>query len=639
MIIKGDPHGAPAKLAEHLMNADKNERVELVEIRELIARDLRGALAEIAAVASGTRCTKPLYQANIDPDARFPLTREQWREAVDALEEKLGFTGQPQAVVMHIKNGREHCHVVWSRIRLETMTAVSNSHNYRKHEEAARDLERRFGHERVQGAHAEREGKPRPARTPERADLTELWGSTDSGRAFAVALADRGYVLARGDRRDFVVLDSAGAVHSLVRRIEGVKTAAVRARMADVERASLPTIEQARAQQVKEGATAPARADAGKGKAMKDEEQTRPTEPAKPDHFTATTPDALCSQHVAAAGQVANANAESLLLWERQGRERRAFVEEQEAGLRAWQKASHERDEAGRYANSDITDAKGRYAEALGKDYDVRDPYASLARAAMSEYGAFMKQQQDLTKQIGEAKAPEERRSLELRREIEGWDYLALGYDRGASITRVSTGNMKSEDAQRMNDHAAYCRDMAKERRAERAELEFERREPMDKDRDTAAGKDAERQPAAAQRQQQPAAGVREAPAREIAYVQPLERPGLTPTQRVEWNRPASRHTEAPARAGEPPRTAAQHNAVNRQQQDEKRQRTLEGERDRPADSDQPAAEAGKARPKESAADRKKQFLQRMATAKQEIQAGKQGVSRGSGGRGGGGRD
>jgi hypothetical protein len=74
---------------------------------------------------------------------------------------------------MHEKLGREHIHIVWSRINLNTMRSVSDSHNYRKHEEVSRGLERRFSHERVQGAHHEREGVKRPDRTPSRAELRQ----------------------------------------------------------------------------------------------------------------------------------------------------------------------------------------------------------------------------------------------------------------------------------------------------------------------------------------------------------------------------------------------------------------------------------------------------------------------------------
>jgi hypothetical protein len=117
------------------------------------------------AYAAGTRCEKPLYHAAISPEPPHRLTPEQRAEAIDALEQKLGLTDHARVVVMHEKEGREHIHVVWSRIDLEHMRSVSDSHNYRKHEEVARDLERRFGHDRVQGAHHERDGVERPDRT------------------------------------------------------------------------------------------------------------------------------------------------------------------------------------------------------------------------------------------------------------------------------------------------------------------------------------------------------------------------------------------------------------------------------------------------------------------------------------------
>ena len=194
---------------------------------------------------------------------RTCLTPEQRTEAIDALEEKLGLTGHARVVVMHDKHDRQHIHVVWSRIDLDKMRSVSDSHNYRKHEEVSRDLERRFGHERVQGAHAERDGVERPDRTPSRAELrqeertgikgkdvkaevTEIFRSSDNAGAFEAALADRGYMLAKGDRRDFVIVDRAGGIHSLARRIDGMKAAELRAFMGTLDPQTVLTIEQAK---------------------------------------------------------------------------------------------------------------------------------------------------------------------------------------------------------------------------------------------------------------------------------------------------------------------------------------------------------------------------------------------------------
>ena len=263
MIIKGTSRAGPAGLAKHLGNPEDNERVSLLETRGTVAHDLPGALAELAAYAEGTRCEKPLYHAAISPEPPHRLTPEQRMEAIEALEDKLGLTGHQRVIVLHEKHGREHLHVVWTRIDLAHMKSVSDSHNYRKHEEVARDLERRFGHDRVQGAHAERDGIERPERTPSRAelrqeertgikgkdvraDVTAAFRASDNAEAFRSALEDKGYLLAKGDRRDFVVVDRAGGIHSLARRIEGMRAAELRAFMAPIDRESLPTTEQAR---------------------------------------------------------------------------------------------------------------------------------------------------------------------------------------------------------------------------------------------------------------------------------------------------------------------------------------------------------------------------------------------------------
>jgi hypothetical protein len=75
-----------------------------------------------------------------------------------------------------------------------------------------------------------------------KAKITALWRSTNNGQEFAVALWNEGYALARGDRRDFVVIDPHGGTHSLARRIEGANAKNVRERMADLDRERLPNV-------------------------------------------------------------------------------------------------------------------------------------------------------------------------------------------------------------------------------------------------------------------------------------------------------------------------------------------------------------------------------------------------------------
>jgi len=165
--------------------------------------------------------------------------------------------------VLHEYKGREHVHLVYSRID-EDGKAISDSWNYLHHEKAAREIEQALGMEKTQGAFTERGGNPRPERTPDRdaiqqgerlnldpkaikSEVSELYRSNEDGQDFAAALEAHGYALAQGDKRGLVILDPEGGVHSLT-RMAGAKAGELRERLGD-SALNLPTVEQARAAQ------------------------------------------------------------------------------------------------------------------------------------------------------------------------------------------------------------------------------------------------------------------------------------------------------------------------------------------------------------------------------------------------------
>lgn len=279
MILKGNIRANGAELARHLMNdrheidpADSfqpvsrgNERVEVAEVRGFAANDLAGAFAEAEAIAAGTRCTKPLYSLSINPSQ--PMSREQYAQAVDRIEDKLGLTDQARAVVFHTKNGREHCHVVWSRIDHEKMQARHMEFDRQKLREVARELVREFGHEMPRHLGADR-GNDRfkddfkqvslaeqgqasrsglePADRKE--TITAAYQRSDNAETFRAALGEHDFILAQGDKRGFVVVDRAGEVHSLNRQIDA-KAKEIREKLQiDGIAEDLPTVQQAKEQ-------------------------------------------------------------------------------------------------------------------------------------------------------------------------------------------------------------------------------------------------------------------------------------------------------------------------------------------------------------------------------------------------------
>jgi hypothetical protein len=263
MILKGNQRGNGADLAIHLMNSYDNESIEVAEVYGTVAGDLLGAFAEFEAVSQGTKATEYLYSLSIDPPQ--PMSREQYFEAISTIEHGLGLTDQPRAVVFHVKDGREHCHVVWSRINIEKMRAIQLSFDHSRLMDMACELSHKFGFELPAGMKAWEAGQafekdklePTLAEkaqadetgiTPDqrRAEITAAYEVSDTPEAFRAALEQKGYVLAKGDRRGFVVVDRFGNPHSLTRYIEGHKAAAIKKKLATLDPDQLPSVDQAK---------------------------------------------------------------------------------------------------------------------------------------------------------------------------------------------------------------------------------------------------------------------------------------------------------------------------------------------------------------------------------------------------------
>jgi len=94
---------------------------------------------------------------------------------------------------------------------------------------------------------AKRQGKdPRAIK----AALQDAWATSDSRVAFSNAVKERGYTLARGDRRGFVVLDRKGEVFAIGKKWLGVKSKDIKDRLGDLE--DLSNVDTAKAEMAKE---------------------------------------------------------------------------------------------------------------------------------------------------------------------------------------------------------------------------------------------------------------------------------------------------------------------------------------------------------------------------------------------------
>lgn len=231
MILKAKERGDAGQLARYLLTTRDNEHVELHEVTGFVSEDLVDAFHEADAVARGTRCKNYLFSMSLNPPEGAHVSTEVFERTADAIEKKLGLKNQPRAIVFHEKDGRRHAHVVWSRINSEEMRAINLSHYKSKLRDLSRELFLEHGWDMPRGLQdralrdpqnftceewqqAKRAGvDPREIKTV----LRQCWELSDNRASFESALNERGFRLAKGDRRGFVALDYRGEVYSLSR--------------------------------------------------------------------------------------------------------------------------------------------------------------------------------------------------------------------------------------------------------------------------------------------------------------------------------------------------------------------------------------------------------------------------------------
>lgn len=260
MITKGTAHTNGGRLARYMTTGKDGERAELWQLRGFASNDIAEAFRSVHLMAEGTKCEQPFFHVQVRNRDGETLTREQWVLAANRIERMLGLTGQPRAIAFHIdeKSGHEHMHIAFSRIDQDTLTAKPLPFFKERLKKISRELELHFGLEPVTSRRPDRI-KYAPTRAEEeqarrlgfdiheiRRTIRECWDRSDCGRSFAAGLADQGLVLAQGDRRDFVVMDRAGGLHALGKRVLDANKKAIRERLADLDTNRLPSVEKAR---------------------------------------------------------------------------------------------------------------------------------------------------------------------------------------------------------------------------------------------------------------------------------------------------------------------------------------------------------------------------------------------------------
>lgn len=263
MIIGANKRGNGGQLAAYLLNQEKNERAELLEMRGFAdTGNLKGALNGIELEAMQTNGAKPFYHCWLRLDEGETLTAAQWQKSFASVERRLHLEDQARVVVEHQLQGEKHYHVVWSLVDRERGQMIEIPFDGMRRAEVARKLEQEFGLRRLAPAHepekerlrreewqeAERTRRDVAEVRDAKAAIREAWQRSDNGAAFSAALEEKNLMLAIGDseRQPFGVVDERGQFHVLTRTLDA-KAKEVRGKLADLDREQVPSVEEAHA--------------------------------------------------------------------------------------------------------------------------------------------------------------------------------------------------------------------------------------------------------------------------------------------------------------------------------------------------------------------------------------------------------
>lgn len=244
MILKASQRGGTRQLAAHLLKTEENEHVEIHEIRGFLSDTLPEALQEIHSISRGTRCKQFMFSISLNPPQTENIPIQYFENALTEIEKEMKLEGQPRVVVFHEKEGRRHAHCVWSRINVDEMKAIHLPYYKFKLRDISKQLYLQHGWKLPKGlidsknrdplnfTLAEWQQAKRMNEDPKglKSLFQECWAVSDSGKAFQQALKERGFWLARGDRRGFVAVDFQGEVFSLS-RWTGVKNKELKNRL------------------------------------------------------------------------------------------------------------------------------------------------------------------------------------------------------------------------------------------------------------------------------------------------------------------------------------------------------------------------------------------------------------------------
>ncbi len=199
----------------------------------------------------GRSCTKPVFTFSLswhpEQDPKKWEMIGAGRRALIAL----GLQDHETVMVAHNDCDHPHLHLIVNVVDPETGKANRVPFSKKKLSKWAEEYELAHGKvycdKRVENNQKRDQGEKAKYEEPEldlKARITKLYQESETGVAFQTALAEQGFILAKGKR--IVLIERDGNMHSLSRQLDGIKAKDMRTKLGDLD---LPDVESVREQQ------------------------------------------------------------------------------------------------------------------------------------------------------------------------------------------------------------------------------------------------------------------------------------------------------------------------------------------------------------------------------------------------------
>lgn len=206
------------------------------------------------------RCQKPVYHLSLNWHPNQPKpSQAHMIEQGEALLKHMKLDEHQVLMVAHSDTAHPHMHMVINRVHPETGKAHPLKNDRHHLSSWARAYERECGHllcpQREARARAREQAKAQNKPLPKGSyvdnTLAECWIKSLDGKSFKQALEAKGWGLAKGDRKDGVlmVVTPSGRAFSILRELnkglpkgQKLKSADVERKLADLERAKIKRV-------------------------------------------------------------------------------------------------------------------------------------------------------------------------------------------------------------------------------------------------------------------------------------------------------------------------------------------------------------------------------------------------------------